>query len=307
MKFKGVTVSSFAAKADSNSVLLNGLTSQANSGLYRVSGQFADLGGAAMGGLNTIDQAMGTRVTIGMADTGNLGISYMRAASSDTIGYDGSTLMGADLNLKFGQWSLGAEYAQVDTEAADDALVADIDENNTALDANIGFKVGALGIKGGWKSIDNNFTAPGFWDKLGRWTNPTNVEGPYLGLDYPLGKNMSLFGTAEMLSGKEAIAGLPAEIDSDEDDVDYYSAGLRWGMGGTTSMDLGFEWVKWDPDGLDASDEKYINIGIGHQWGTSIGLKVGYQIADFDAGSNGHSYGADYKGNLAVAQFSVKF
>ncbi|MDO8684246.1 MAG: S-layer homology domain-containing protein [Armatimonadota bacterium] len=307
-KFGGVGLEAVAAKVNDNDFLFNGLTSQPTAGLYNdfalIGVPFHDAGGHAMGGLETIDQFAGVRLTIGTPMNGKLGLSYIEAASSDTTGFDSAKLMAADLNLQVGSFLVGAAWSETDTEAT---VGSDIDTDNTALDANIGVELGKLGIKAGWKSIEHNFAAPGFWDKLGRWTNPTNVEGAYVDLKYGLGANLNLVAAAEFLSGKNDVGTLPVEIDEEDDDIKYYTAGLKWGMGASTSIDLGLEWVKWEPLGGAETDEKYINIGLGYQFNPNMGAKLGYQIVDFDTDAGGHTYGADYEGNIAVAQFSVKF
>ncbi|MDO8585917.1 MAG: S-layer homology domain-containing protein [Armatimonadota bacterium] len=299
-KFGGVGLQLVAAKTDMNAFLVNGLTSQSDAGLYDT-GVFNDNGGAAFGGLGSINQIAGGRITIGTPLKGTLSGTYLRGSEDGVV--EQAQLVGADLNFQLGNITIGGEWAE--TTLTDTTV---LDDDNTALDANLGIGLGSLGLKAGWKSIGHNFTAPGSWDKLGRWTNPTNIEGPYVDLKYGLGANISLVAAAEFLSGKDDVVGLPSEIDEEDDDVKYYTAGLKWGMSSSTSIDLGLEWVKWEPSGLTDTDEKYITIGLGHQFNPNMMAKIGYQIVDFDTGSDGHSYdSSDYKGDVAVAQFMVKF
>ena len=308
-KWGGVGLQLFAGKTDGNTYLLNGLTSQAFAGMYSVFGVFNDVGGFGMGGLSTVEQIAGARVTIGTPWKGTLGLDYLQAASSDSAPYDEARQYGADFNASIGRLMIGAEYAQVITAGS----VADVDDQNTALDANLGYSFGALGLKGGWKSIGHNFTAAGSWDKFGRWTNPTNIEGPYVNLNLGLGSSLNFTAGAEFMSGRDDVAGLPFEIDGTGDDIDYYTAGLKWGFSQNSSLDLGMEWVRWMPDGLDSSDEKYITIGLGHKFSENTMARISYQIIDFEPGVDGHIYSGglpgdlEYKGDVAVAQFMVKF
>ena len=41
-----------------------------------------------------------------------------------------------------------------------------------------GFNLGPVAIQAGYQFIGPYYSAPGYWGKLGAWTNPTNVKGP---------------------------------------------------------------------------------------------------------------------------------
>ncbi|MEN6372495.1 MAG: S-layer homology domain-containing protein [Armatimonadota bacterium] len=324
-KFGNVSVNSFAAKTNNNSVLGAGLVSQPTIALYDdvapfptiVSGApFNVAGGHAAGGLTTINQAAGTQVRFGTPFQGNLGVTFIEAvgpvATTATVGaatsYDTVDILGADGKWQFGKFMVGAEYAQ--TKTTGDAGVADVDDNNTAIDANVGFGAGKLGVKLGWKQVENNFTAPGYWDKIGMWTNPTNVEGPYLNLGYPIMPNLNLVANAAFYSGANDLPTslVPAVINTTDDDLWKADLGLRWGISTANSLNLGYEYVKWEPDGADNTKETYLTLGWGFQINPSAGLNIGYQIIDYSPDGTVCPYGtADYKGSVAVAQFKARF
>ena len=58
---------------------------------------------------------------------------------------------------------------------------------------------GKLGAAAGYKRIERNFAAAGSWDKIGRWTNPTDVKGPYLDLSYPIARKLKVALNGEFL------------------------------------------------------------------------------------------------------------
>jgi predicted porin len=261
-----------------------------------------------MGGMEEVEQVAGVRAQVGTPLNGNLGLTYMQASGDPLLSaYNKANLMGADLKFEAGSLAVGAEWAE--TETTSDVGAPDSDVNNTALDANVSTNIGNVGIKAGWKSIGHNFAAPGSWDRIGLWLNPTNIEGMYGGLNFDIASNLNLTLGAEIMSGKDDNILLPNEINETGDDIKYYTAGLKWGFSAASTLDLGLQWVKWEPVGFEPTDEKYITIGLSHQFGSNVNARVAYQIVDFDTGlASGHTYSAvDNKGNLAVAQVSVKF
>jgi hypothetical protein len=321
-KFDKVGLQLFAAKADQNPFLgvwngsdvtnLSGLASQVNNGLYRdfFFGPFNAVGGNAIGGLIATDQLAGARVTVGVPK-GTLGLSYIEAGGGPVTvaagpfagAYQDARVWGADLGIQLGKFMVGADWTTTDTFG--NGATADIDNDNTALDANVGFGLGKVDLKLGWKKIESNFTAPGSWDRLGSWVNPTDVQGEYAKAKIGLADRLDLMACAEFLKG---IDGGSANLTND-DDVRYYNAGLKWGFTPTTDLNLGYELTKYSVANLSTSDldEQFITIGLGHQFNAAASMKLTYQIVDFNGDGGVDPDFADYKGNLAVAQFMVKF
>lgn len=312
-RFRGVNVNAFAAKTNNNEVLGIGLVSQPTIALYddvapfpTVGAPFNAAGGHAAGGLATINQTAGAQVRFGTPFQGNLGLTFIQAAGP-IAGYDTVDIMGADGRWQLGRFTIAAEYAQTET-TDDDGGLADIDDDNTALDASVGFGLGKLGVNLGWRSVEHNFTAPGNWTKVGMWTNPTNVEGPYVNLAYGLRPTLNLVANAAFYEGANTVVGLPAVIDTGDDELWKADLGLRWGISNANSLNLGYEFVRWSPDGGSDTDETYLTIGWGYQINPSAGFNIGYQIIDYSPDGAIAPYGvADYKGSVAVAQFKARF
>ncbi len=311
----------FATKTDQNELLFGpngvggGLVGQPTIALYdnfaptpTVGGApFHDAGGHAAGGLLSTTQAAGARVTFGTPFRGTLGLTYINAAGPIDAGYDETEVFGADGRWQFGRFGLAASYTVNDTSDDDEGL-ADIDDDNTALDVALTFGLGKLGVDLGWRSIEHNFAAPGYWTKVGMWANPTNIEGPYLNLNYGLTSSVSLVANAAFYEGANTVAGLPLVIDETDDELWNAEIGLRWGLSSTNSLSLGWERVRWSPDGGDDTDEDYISIGWAYQINPSAGFNLSYQIVDYSPSGAIAPYGtAEYKGAIAVAQLKAKF
>ena len=319
-KLGSVGLTLVAAKTDQNSLLgPAGLVAQPTIALYDdspdgitptiVGAPFHAAGGHAAGGLDTTTQMAGARAVIGTPFKGNLGLTFLQVAgpvATDATEYDTVDIMGVDGRWQFGRFILAAEWAM--TKTSGDAGAADIDEDNNAIDASLGFGLGKLGINVGWRSIENNFAAPGFWTKVGMWTNPTNIEGPYINLTYGIKSNLSLVANGAFYEGANAVATLPDVIDDTDDELWKADIGLRWGISGANSLNLGYEFVRWSPTDGDDTDETYLTIGWGYQINPSAGFNIGYQIIDYSPSGAIAPYGtADYKGAVAVAQFKARF
>ena len=305
--FGGFDLTLFAAKNDTNDYLVNGLTGQPRAGLYNAFGVFHDAGGNAVGGLTSrVTQTAGGRLTFGGPWKGNVGLTYYQAwARGAFFGgaiYDQARVFGADVTVPLGDtFGVAASWTQSDTLARDGLAAPDIDDDNTAWDAKLTAGFGKVGVGAGYKRIEYNFAAAGAWDKIGRWTNPTNIKGPYADLTWPIGRKLRLVANAELLELIET-GGEPGL------DITKAEAGLKWGFSKTNSLDLGFQWVQFDPDGAaDETEESYLTIGWAHQLSANAGFKIGYQFINYEDNGN-DIYGlGDYDGGVGVVQFGVTF
>ncbi|MCL5102840.1 MAG: S-layer homology domain-containing protein [Armatimonadetes bacterium] len=322
--FGGVDLTLFAAKHDSNDYLANGLTGQPMTGF----GGFAlnPLGngvlhqianGNAVGGLNgMITQSAGVRAVVGIPWSGTLGATFYQAWSASqwvsSASFDQARVYGADVAIPFlNNYTFSGSWTQSDTLARDGAVgVGDVDYLNAAWDAKIGAGFGRLGVAAGYKSIGRNFAAAGAWDKIGRWTNPVNVKGPYVDLSYPISSSLKIVANGEFLEWKDTaqVGAAPWSFGVKDDEITKAEAGLKWGISKANSLALGYEWVKFDAKtaGSDEAVESYLTIGWAHECSANSGVKVGYQFINYDNGNSG-PYGADYRGGLGVVQFGVSF
>jgi len=92
---------------------------------------------------------------------------------------------GADVKLtSFGRLAVSAEASKSVTQASFSTSDRRPNEDNNAYMLNLGYNSGPLKVTGGYQYIDPRFAAPGYWNKLGSWYNPTNVQGPYARVNY---------------------------------------------------------------------------------------------------------------------------
>ena len=335
-KFCGVDITLFAAKNNNNDYLVNGLTGQPNIGLFTTDAVAGDkvkagyntfLGtgvtpGHSVGGLDGIvAQTAGGRIMVGTPWKGNLGATYYQAWSQDAFdgiqNHDQARVFGADLNIPFGSYGFSASWTRSDLLAQDNTGAANLNDNNTAWDAKLNGTFGKLYADAGYKNIERQFAAAGSWDKIGRWTNPTDVKGPYADFSYPLSSSIKVVLNGEFLKLIDPINTNAAIFGQADDEILKAEGGIRWGISKSNSLDLGYQYVKFSPQGagLDAAFETYLTIGWAHQINAGTGFKIGYQFIgynDGDTASGPYSNNAggpnnDYRAGQGVVQFGVTF
>ena len=213
----------------------------------------------------------------------------------------------------------------------------------TSQEYNAGFAVGPIHLKGGYQYVGPDFSAPGYWGKLGAWSNPTNVRGPVVSAKYAITPKLSFnadgefytaaygqnqgdtFGTTTLAS---PIHGAVDYKDSNgkirhggADHVSRYQVGLSYGLSSTYGVDLGYEDVQYDlrnqnnNTGLLLSgrpEENYTTIGLGHTFSPNASVKLLYQIVHYDDKHTGFDTinspnGGKSDGSVATAQFQLKF
>jgi hypothetical protein len=335
VNFGGVDMTLFAVKNDENDYLINGLTGQPNAGLYTVAGTFNEgttstAGSNAVGGLSQITQSAGLRFTLGTPFNGVLGGTYYQAWdggnwSAGRNGYDQARVWGVDLSIPIPVWNtlqfLGS-YTQSTTLGTDLAPSNfNIDNDNAAWDAKLGFAIGSVDAGVGYKDIGRNFTAAGAWDKIGRWTNPTDVTGPYAEFAYPFCPNLKVWLNGEWLRAKDDViasgagyAPAGAFVWMKGDEVWKAEAAVKWGFAKSTTLDASYQYVKWDPQdvalfgtSLESSKETYLTVGVGHQVNPSAKLNVGYQFITLNGNPLARPYYDNYRGGVGVVQLGVNF
>jgi len=331
--FGGVDVTLFACRNNLNSLLENGLTGQPTAGLYSTNNDgflFSDLARATgqnfsvVGNLSQqVTQTAGGRITLGTPFKGVFGATYYQAWSegawSDADYYDQARVFGGDLTIPFGNFGLAGSWTRSDTLATR-SVVDDVTNDNTAWDAAITATFGKLSAAAGYKRIERNFAAAGSWDKIGRWTNPTDIQGPYVDFSYAIARKLKLALNGEFLSMIDDVrSGTNFGWGAADDQILKAAAGLQWGISKTNSFDLGYQWIRFSPDSSELSDttETYATVGWAHQMTPNAGFKIGYQFINYDdsapASPTGVVYNGDgpyfgnYRGGLGVVQFGVSF
>ena len=308
--FGGVDLMLFAAKnkdGNQNIYLANGLTGQPRTGipvLHQVTA------GHAVGGLALATQSAGIRANVGIPWNGNVGLTFYQAWDRGAYAAgtpDQARVYGVDVAVNL-PWietlNFAGSWTKSDTLAGTSAI--DYLSTNQAWDAKFSGNVAALNIAAGYKDIGRNFAAAGAWDKIGRWTNPTDLKGPYAEFAYPIMDNLKIMLNGEFLQVKDSFGfGIWGQKD---DKLVKAEGAVRWGFTKSNSLDLAVQFVKFQSEIVGSADatESYITLGLAHQMSPNAGVKLGYQVISYDNGNVG-PYGADYHGGQGVVQVGVSF
>jgi hypothetical protein len=312
LAFGGVNLTLFAVKNDENAYLANGLTGQPND----IIGAINKIGGNSVGGLlGPIDQTAGARITWGGPGKLQIGGTFYQAWSSTSAamtnpytdapdGHDQARVFGGDITVPFmNRLSFTGSWTRSDALQAAGYAVGDMTDDNQAIDGKINARIGKLALGVGYKDIGINFAAAGAWDKIGDWTNPTDIKGPYADISYPLMHRVKLVLDGEYVELKQS------PNDNGHDKIAKAEGGINWGFSKGNSVDLGYQWIKYNPDSsATEGTATYLSLGWAHQLGPNTGVKIGYQFINWSAGSDGSFYGSeDFRAGEGTVQIGVSF
>ena len=258
-----------------------------------------------------IDQTFGADLSIPLGDTGSLRLSYLFLDSNQNnfIAVPGPNnqsgnvnrvnVYGADLNLKFGDIKLAGHIAKSDLSENTDNK---IDEDNMAWDISLGYAKENWGLHVGGRRVEENFTAPGSWGRLGLYWNPTNIQGFNAGVWFKPSNDLKIWAKGEFVEGIEDNGGITG-ISLDEDDkIDSIRVGVDYRLGPTWNVSLSYEDVRFKFANADDSKMNWFDLNFGWQMGQNAMFRLGYIYSDAD-----FSAGQRYKGGLITTQVSVKF
>jgi len=320
---------------------------------------FLGVGGAAAqsrpGGLiasnhaAALNQGYGVRATLGAPEAFTLGFTLEQFgltnnglnglgvndglndpnANGRNAQYNRLTVYGADFNgaLPFGLPGIKKGGLLVDASYTVSAQGFNEGFNNvgngyrySATDDQIGATFGGLTLKGGYQYIGPDFSAPGYWGRVGAYTNPTNVRGPVVSAKFAFTPKLSLLADYESYKaayGNNANGSLVNNPLQQGDNLYHYQVGFNYGLSSAYGVDLGYEDVLYNLKNSAGTlakagrpHESYVNIGIGHTISNNASIKLLYQIVHYDDKGTGFDTtagGGKEDGSVAVGQFQLKF
>ena len=192
-----------------------------------------------------------------------------------------------------------------------------------ATDDQLAFAVGGLQLKGGYQYIGPDFSAPGYWGRVGAWSNPTNVRGAVVSAKYAFTPKLTLNGDYEAYKaayGRDGQGNLVNSPLQQNDHLNRYQVGVGYGLTSAYGVDLGYENVQYDLRNTNGTlthsgkpSETYVTFGLGHSISTNASVKLLYQVVHYDDKGTGFDPTANVNNNgkqdggIATAQFQLKF
>lgn len=246
----------------------------------------------------TVDQFAGARVELPnlIELIPEIGLTYYRAGLSNPGWVNPyAEVYGANIVIAppVKNLSIVGEWAQF--KADDDTGAAKIDKDNTALDAALSYAITEdIKIKAGYKKVEENYLAPGYWERILWQRNPSNIKGAYGDISWTGLKNLAL-----------NVHGAFYKIDkgpSAGDKLNHYTAGVKYALTSKVGLQLGYEYLQYKPT-VGAEDKYgYLTAGVSYGLGKDAALNLLYQNINLKpAGA------PEAKGDLLVTQVSVKF
>jgi predicted porin len=215
--------------------------------------------------------------------------------------------------LPFGIGVTG-EYAQDITGIDSKFGSVNSSKYTQAWNAGLDYTLFGVDLKATYQQIYPEYDAPGSWDQIGSWINPSNIKGVKVEAAYPITSNIAFKANG---SSYKAITNVGEYSPLGPDDkVGQASANIDWKFTKTTDLDLGYEWVQWDLSGRTLASgsvasgkplEQYVTIGVGHSLGKNAAIKALYQVISYDDKSTGFDSQGNTHGGVFVTQASLKF
>jgi len=322
-KFGSVTSSIWTGST--SSVVLDGSGSSFNAPLVGATGVGSPFGafGKPIGlvNLGQVAAAQNTGLHIGIpimnkAELGLTLIDFSRGNLGGGFSQDGTTspfdnviVYGADLKVNpIGRLTINAEASKSVTQQGISNGDGQSNDDNNAYLLNLGYNTGPVTAQAGYQYIDPRFQAPGYWNKIGNWYNPTNVRGPYARIGYNFTKKLAGFLGADYLEGARNRPGIAGSGDTGftiGDNIYRATGGFKFHLNKVVSLDASYEGVMYDlGPGTSLSGvrsrptEQYITLGSSLTLTPNTVLKFAYQIGSSDdqgggftptVGTNGHS------------------
>ena len=291
----------------------------------------------AVNGAMAIDQMAGVRANLGTGKLGSIGATYLVAAGGSPVGaaavnslagafqnqadFNRVFVYGADINTNVGGFGIVGSYTKSDTEGetpnynVNGNLISvntgshrKITKNNDAYDIGATYAKTRYSLNAGYKQVGPYFAAPGFWDKVGAYTNPTDIKGPYVRGQFNITSGIALEVGGKFYQGTGKAVQNGGLFTGDK--ITNLKAGLKYGLTSASNVDAGIERTEYKigegPGAGLKPTEYFYNIGYGYSFTPAASFKVLYQIADFRDKNSGFD-NIDGRGGVAATQFSVKF
>ena len=258
------------------------------------------VGGGIADRFPVVQNSLLTELKFGLTDRGNVVLTYnwhgFNARGEGSLPGDRLEVLGGMVNFKvsdqiklnggFGQTTV--KYQGTDT----------IDSDNTAWWAGLDYAGNNFGVNVGYRSIEQNFLAPGDWERLGTWWSPRDIEDFQVGANFNLSNNMKL-----------NLRGIFGNIQNGGPDYSSLKADLNFGFGGGWGGMIGAEEFKYNNPGTDPK-QSWFTVGVNRALGNNGLFKLIYQYAD-------HNFGpaefvdrgkfSNSTGHILFGQVTIKF
>ena len=245
----------------------------------------------------TVQNSLLTELTFGLTDRGHVVLTYnwhgLNAFGEGTTSGDRLEVMGVGADFKVSdQLKINAGYGQSVLKYEGTEL---INNDNTAIWVSADYTGESFGLNLGYRNIEEDYLAPGEWERLGTWFEPRGIE------DFQAGANFGFGGNA-----KVRLRGIFGSVQNGGPDYNSLKGDVDFGFGGGWNGTVGYERFSFESSGTDPK-QSWITVGVNRALGNNGLLKLVYQYGDhsfYGVKDRGRS---DLKGHILFGQVTVKF
>ncbi len=262
-----------------------------------------------------VDRTLGVQVVFPIGEMGGVNLAYLWHDSNDLAvapngnNFNRINVYGGEVNLGFDKFKVYGAYSKTPlSENTSNAL----DEDNSAFHAGIKYDGGNFTVGGGYREVENFFSAAGSWGRIGNQWNPTNIKGFNAMVSFNAGENLKLYAKGEFAEPKENVVGYAF---NGFDKMNTFTVGLDYKLAENWGAMLKYEDTKFDLVGAGADPkQKWYTVGINYGLGGNANIRFTYQFSDLDFGATPAGVALDpvgnggrYKGGLLGTQLTVRF
>jgi hypothetical protein len=250
-------------------------------------------------GAGVANQVVGVHAAVPITKAGEVALTWMDFSNGGEVDPSGQSppftnvmLYGVNGRYSFGHFHFSAEGAKTVTQISIDKGDGRNNDQSTAYQANINWASGPANASAGYQYIDPAFGAPGYWNKIGNWYNPTNIQGPYARLGWKFTKDLSVDLGGDYYFGARnrpgvSIGGFNTGFRI-ADDFWRGTAAVHYNIGKMFGVSAAYEGVFWylgAPTSATGSGskpvEQYITFGANWNMTSNAVLRLAYQIINF--------------------------
>lgn len=276
------------------------------------------------------DQLLGVTVSLPLMEKANLNLQYQMFDSDTNSTLNASPLIVANRMTQFGadfkfpvggNLEFGAGYSQTNLGYNQHTVV---DEDNAAWYAKLAWHQGdRWGFHAGYRQLDPQFAAPGYWGRIGMWWNPVDIKGFNVGAWFNLSDRTMIGADAQFNRGADNAIGTSVGLIED-DKVNSFRIHASHKVSNNWTLMGGGEWVMWDLASRASSSfaggeprETWWNFGAKFNFNENSWWSIMWEQSDYDgrgvlgfAPFSSFSFGTPTDratGGKITSQFSIKY
>jgi len=268
-------------------------------------------------------QSVGLHVGIPIAKIGEFGGTIIdfggnNGPQTGTF-FNNVVVYGLNFKLKsFGRFNISGEGAKSVTQLAiSNGDPSNSNDDNNAYTLNVSYNSGPVQSTLGYQYIDPRFGAPGYWNKIGNWYNPTNIKGPFVRVNYNFSKALVGYIGGDYYTGaRNRVFALGETTTGFDINSAIYrgTTGIKYNINKYINVGADYEGVFWDLSTAVSGTghhahplQQFVTAKVGLNLASNTVLNLAYQIINMQDLNGATAGGATSNASVFTSQVAVKF